>query len=92
MRNCAAISYFNGCRRNTSPLLKIPRFVPPHMSLFSELTMNGHLILGRMVKVFNLTVAILTTLFEALFEQIPQLILQWTAVWRGVVKFEAVFR
>jgi hypothetical protein len=39
-----------------------------------------------------LTLAILTTLFEALFESIPQLILQCTAVWRGVVKFEAVFR
>ena len=39
-----------------------------------------------------LTVTILTQLFEALFESIPQLVLQCTAVWRGVVKFEAVFR
>ena len=39
-----------------------------------------------------LTITILTQLFEALFEAIPQLVLQCTAVWRGVVKFEAVFK
>lgn len=39
-----------------------------------------------------LTVFTLTQLFEALFESIPQLILQCTAVWRGVVKFEDVFK
>jgi len=39
-----------------------------------------------------LSLAILTSLFEALFESMPQLVLQCTAVWRGVVKFEDVFR
>lgn len=39
-----------------------------------------------------LTLTIYTSSFEALFESIPQLILQCTAVWRGVVKFEDVFR
>ena len=43
-------------------------------------------------KFIILSLAILTSLFEALFESIPQLILQCTAVWRGVVKFEDVFR
>jgi len=43
-------------------------------------------------KFFILSCAILTSLFEALFESMPQLVLQCTAVWRGVVKFEAVFK
>ena len=37
-----------------------------------------------------LTASILTIRFEALFESCPQLVLQCTAIWRGVVKFEAV--
>lgn len=44
------------------------------------------------VKFGLLTLTILTQLFEAFFESIPQLLLQCTAIWRGVVKFEAVFR
>ena len=39
-----------------------------------------------------LTAHILTIRFEALFESLPQLVLQCTAIWRGVVKFEAVFK
>ena len=46
----------------------------------------------NLTKFCILTASILTLRFEALFESAPQLILQCTAIWRGVVKFEAVFR
>ena len=39
-----------------------------------------------------LCLASLTNLFEAFFESIPQIVLQCTAIWRGVVRFEDVFR
>ena len=46
----------------------------------------------RFKKFCILSATILANLFEALFESGPQLILQCTAVWRGVVKFEDVFK
>ena len=43
-----------------------------------------------LTKFLCLTYEILNKLMEALFESIPQLVLQCTAVWRGVFNFEDV--